>query len=328
MPRMGAVHAELEIPDASMLGARVVVSPLLTLAMALMDAFGDRPPTPWRLLLRERARGLDSSPLTMFARPSFQLPNGLLPLPGVSPRTFEEELDALRAGSLEGLLSDLEYCWGSRELPEEMLPFAADPATALARYCNALEAHWERMVRPSWPRMQRLLEREVLLLGQRMALAGVDGALAGLHPGFDYRDHRLRYHAGEFGSPNYVAQPTLTLAPIACEPDLVLVNEDHPGAATVIAYAARGSAELWEEARRAPQGELAALLGPTRASVALALAVPSTTSELSDRLGLAPSTVSRHLTGLVDAGLADRCRRGPCVDYRLTARGSALLDLY
>ena len=40
----------MEIPDASLLGVRVVVSPLLTLAVTLMDTFGDRPATPWRRL--------------------------------------------------------------------------------------------------------------------------------------------------------------------------------------------------------------------------------------------------------------------------------------
>ena len=181
-----ALQTELEIPDASMLGARVVVSPLLTLAMALMDAFGDRPPTPWRRLLRERARALDSAPLAMFARPTFLLPNELLPLPCSSPRTFEEELELVRAGSLELLQRNLVHCWRGADMPEEMQPYIADPGGALARYCDALAAHWERVVQPSWPRMRRLLEREVLLLGHRMAIDGVDGVLAHLHPGFVY----------------------------------------------------------------------------------------------------------------------------------------------
>ena len=117
------------------------------------------------------------------------------------------------------------------------------------------------------------------------------------------------------------------LAPIACEADLILVDEDHPDA-TVIGYPARGSAELWGGAPREPAVELSSLLGATRARIALALAVPTTTSELADRLELAPSTVSRHLFGLLENGLADRARRGPVVIYRLTARGTALLDLF
>jgi DNA-binding transcriptional ArsR family regulator len=254
----------------------------------------------------------------------------LLPLPSVSPRTFEEELDAMRASSLESLRQDLDMSrrsWGAEGPAAELAPFTTDPAASLARYCDALAAHWERMLRPSWPRMRRLLEREVLLVGHRMASDGVGGVLADLHPDFAYADHRLRFRTGDFGVCSFVAKPALTLAPVACEPDLLLINEDHPNA-TVIAYAARGSAELWEVTRHAPADDLAALLGTTRAAVALGLALPSTTSELADRLGLAPSTVSRHLTGLLAAGLADRSRRGACVDYRLSPRGTALLDLF
>ena len=160
-----------------------MVSPLLTLATALMDTFGDRPSTPWRLLLRERARGLDSAPLAMFARPSFALPNGLLPLPSASPRTFEEELDAARAGSLEvpqARSRHVPALVGSGGPAAELAQFTTDPAAALARYCDALAAHWERMLRPSWPRMRRLLDREVLLLGHRTAIDGVGGVLADL----------------------------------------------------------------------------------------------------------------------------------------------------
>jgi DNA-binding transcriptional ArsR family regulator len=79
---------------------------------------------------------------------------------------------------------------------------------------------------------------------------------------------------------------------------------------------------------REPEPELASLLGPTRARVALALELPSTTSGLADALRLAPSTVSRHLSALTATGLVDRNRRGPLVVYRLTPRGSALLDLF
>jgi DNA-binding transcriptional ArsR family regulator len=320
---------EVEIPDASALGVRVVVSPALTLAMALMDALGGQPETPWRRLLRERARGLDSSPLMIFARPAFVLPNALLPLPACTPRAFEDELEALRASSTDLLLRDLPCCrWpGCEQLPAELAPFGADPAGALARYCDALAEHWDRMLRPSWPLMRRLLERELLMIGHTMLASGVAGVLESLHPQVSYGEGRLRYHTGAFTHASYVAQDAVMLAPIACEADLILVNEDHPDA-TVIGYPARGSAELWGAAQREPAAELSSLLGATRARIALAVAVPSTTSELAERLELAPSTVSRHLFGLLENGLADRTRRGPVVIYRLTARGTALLDLF
>ena len=326
MPAVGQ-KTEVELTDASALGVHVVVSPLLTLAMGLMDALGDRPATPWRRLLRQRTRGLDSRPLAMFSRPAVWLPNGLLPLPTAPTATFEEELAALRAQPLEVLQRDIAIDRPHDRIPPELEPFMSDAGGALERYGDALAAHWDRMLRPSWPRMRRLLEREVLLLGHKMAVDGVTGMLESLHPGVTYADRRLRFRTGHAAHATYVAEHALTLAPIACEPELILANEDHPDA-TVIAYAARGTAELWGEAQRAPANELAALLGATRARIALALAAPATTSALADRLALAPSSVSRHLTALLESGLVDRTRRGPVVYYRLTARGTALLDLF
>ena len=322
-----ARQTEVQLTDASELGVRVVVSPLLTLAMGLMDALGDRPATPWRRLLKQRIRGIDSAPLAMFAPNSQNLPNALLPLPSSSATTFEAELAALRTQPLEVLLSEIAVIHPHGDAGE-LLPFTTDPAGALTRYCDALAEHWDRMLRPSWPRMRRLLEREVLLLGHKMAVEGVAGMLASLHPGLTYANRRLCYCIGDaVATVSYVANPALTLAPVACEPEMILVNPDHPEA-TVIAYAARGSAELWEEARCVPTDELAVLLGATRASIALALATPATTTTLAEWLNLAPSSVSRHLSSLLATGLVDRTRRGPAVYYRLTERGTTMLDLF
>ena len=96
----------------------------------------------------------------------------------------------------------------------------------------------------------------------------------------------------------------------------------------MIGFAARGAADLCAQDARKPATELAALLGATRARIAMQLAVPASTTGLAEQLGLAPSTVSRHLSALHDTGLVERVRRGPVVLYRLSARGAALLDLF
>jgi DNA-binding transcriptional ArsR family regulator len=317
---------EVRVSDSSALHARVVVSPLLTLAVALIDTYGDHPATVWRTLLRERARGLDAEPVAMFGLPAGMVPDSLLSLPSASFATFERELAAVRAQPLQPILDNLELGWSGRELPAALEPFRRDPAAALQRYCDAMEAHWQRLLAPSWPRIRRLLDREVLLVGHTLATDGLAGALGSLHPRVSYADGRLRYRTGHVMESTYVAEQALILMPLACEPEQILANEDHPDG-TVIAYAARGAAELWEPPPAA-NAELARLLGDTRAALALALATPSTTTDLALRLRLAPSTVSRHLSGLAETGLVDRTRCGPLVYYRLTARGEALLDLF
>ncbi|WP_326819103.1 ArsR/SmtB family transcription factor [Streptomyces sp. NBC_01762] len=64
-----------------------------------------------------------------------------------------------------------------------------------------------------------------------------------------------------------------------------------------------------------------------RASVLRQLGGPLTTAGIADRLGLAPSTVSEHLSVLADADVVTRHRVGRSVYYQLTDTGRALLAL-
>lgn len=322
----GGWEVEVEVSGATTLAARVAISPLMTLVTALLDALGDRPDTPWRRVLRDRARGLDPGPLAVFGQRAGQLPNHLLPLPSRPGMTFGEQIAELRAQPQALVANDVATGFPDPP-PPEVVPYGLAPGEATGRFCDALVAHWDRMLAPSWPRMQRLLEREIMLIGRTLATDGLPSTLAGLHPALAYADGKVRFRSNAIGHVSYVADKPLMLLPLACEPERLLANEDHPDA-TVIAYAARGSGELWGEGVREPAAELASLLGETRATIALALALPATTSDLADQLALAPSTVSRHLAAVVEAGLADRTRRGPAVYYRLTARGTALLDLF
>jgi DNA-binding transcriptional ArsR family regulator len=58
-----------------------------------------------------------------------------------------------------------------------------------------------------------------------------------------------------------------------------------------------------------------------------ALTVPATTTALATTLGLAPSTVSEHLSGLQAAGVVYRRRAGRRVLYELEPAGLALVNL-
>jgi hypothetical protein len=117
---------------------------------------------------------------------------------------------------------------------------------------------------------------------QTLAKGGLTAALGTLHPAVSYGDGTLRYATGSTTNSTWLAVNALTLMPLASESDRILANEDHPDA-TIIAYAARGSAELWEQTA-SPSRELALVLGQTRATIARALELPTTTSDLAARL--------------------------------------------
>jgi DNA-binding transcriptional ArsR family regulator len=105
-----------------------------------------------------------------------------------------------------------------------------------------------------------------------------------------------------------------------------------PSGTAAVSYQARGAAAALETRRLSPVDQhpddpLAILLGRARASVIRSLIVPMTTTGLARSLGLAASTVSEHLSGLVAAGVVKRHRAGGRVLYELDNGGMALLRL-
>jgi DNA-binding transcriptional ArsR family regulator len=124
----------------------------------------------------------------------------------------------------------------------------------------------------------------------------------------------------------------LLLLPLIFSRGALLCSSDNPSVIAV-SYQARGVVALADgPAPRCTGSErsdsrLTALLGRGRAAVLGGLAQPTTTTALAGRLGLAPSTVSEHLAGLLAAGVVHRRRVGRRVVYGLEPAGVALLGL-
>ncbi len=68
------------------------------------------------------------------------------------------------------------------------------------------------------------------------------------------------------------------------------------------------------------------MLGQTRAALLESLAEPASTHTLARRHGLAPSTVSEHLTALHHAGLITRRRYRHTVIYQQAPLGTELAN--
>jgi DNA-binding transcriptional ArsR family regulator len=105
-------------------------------------------------------------------------------------------------------------------------------------------------------------------------------------------------------------------------PDVVALLD--PPARPAVVYPARGIAELWQPAHSGHFDALGRLLGRTRASLLASLAEPAATHTLARRHGLAPSTVSEHMTVLHEAGLVTRRRHRHAVLYEQTLLGTEL----
>jgi DNA-binding transcriptional ArsR family regulator len=93
----------------------------------------------------------------------------------------------------------------------------------------------------------------------------------------------------------------------------------------VVSYPARGFELVWEDAAGSRAAGLVPLLGRSRAAILEHLDVPRTTTNLSHRLGLAPGTVSTHLSVLTAAGLLHAWRDGRRVLYARNTLSTVLL---
>jgi hypothetical protein len=115
----------------------------------------------------------------------------------------------------------------------------------------------------------------------------------------------------------------LVLMPsVFCWPDVISGLE--PPWQPAVVYPARGVGGLWSPPQDRTPAALAALLGRARADVLRALGEPASTSALARLLGLAPSTVSAHLSVLRAAGLLTSRRYGHQVLYERTRLGITL----
>ncbi|XIE79059.1 winged helix-turn-helix domain-containing protein [Streptomyces sp. SBR177] len=181
--------------------------------------------------------------------------------------------------------------------------------------------------------------------GDRPVLAGDAPARRGRGPGPrpHLRDRGRRRALQRSGEPGALGAPgarthqvprrgvrggerRLVLVPLVFAEGCRLYSTDDPEVLAV-SFQARGAAALREPVEPAAEDRLGLLLGRGRAAVLRELGAPLTTVGLADRLALAPSTVSEHLSLLAGAGVVTRHRVGRSVYYQLTDTGRSLLAL-
>jgi len=92
-----------------------------------------------------------------------------------------------------------------------------------------------------------------------------------------------------------------------------------------ITYAARGVGDVWSTPLDTTEAPVAELIGRGRAALLAVLDLPQSTTQLADRLGVAPSTVSEHLSILRRSRLVRSHRSGRTVLYERTPLASRLL---
>jgi DNA-binding transcriptional ArsR family regulator len=301
---------------------RFAFSPLFELVMSLIVL---RAPAshalhlPWVRATRPLVAGLDLSELFALVPVHGPTADFLAPPPASPLPDFNEELEAVRATPPDRVAAELAEVPGLPETAAEHI--RADPGAATGRLAGTLQAYWDIALAGHWPRIQALLEADVLWRSRQLATGGAAALFEDLHETITWHDGRLSA-ADPYGYSGSLSGEGLLLVPtVMTWPGVRKMIEPYQ---PKLAYPARGIATLWETGTPPAPRALAALIGPTRAAMLTALAEPASTTALARRLSITPGAVSQQLSVLLDAGMVTRSRVGRSVLYRRTRSGDML----
>lgn len=324
----------LRFGPADLLRCRFAYSPAFETLAAVRVATGPQPPghhRRWLAGVSEALRGLDLRPLTLLQPRRGYTPDFLSPPPAASVDSFASFADDLaRIAATPPLQARAEIARSLADTPGAdrtatgRLLLDGEPAEVVALLAALVADAWEALVEPYWPRTRALLEADVAFQSRRLAGGGLDRLFAELHPSVRWHDGVLtREHGG--ADHRDLRGEGLVLMPSAFKWDQVVIVLDPPWQPTLI-YPARGVGNLWQAdaGGDAQAAALARLLGRTRARLLAGLAEPAATAWLAHRYGLAPATVSEHLSVLRDTGLVTAARHRHEVRYRRTDLGDLL----
>ncbi|MFI7339460.1 DUF5937 family protein [Streptomyces sp. NPDC050085] len=320
----------LHLGESDLLHCRFAISPLWETQEAIRTL--KRPERhgyhlPWLRRIRAAARTVDLAAVWLLMPQRGHTPDFMGPPPIGPAATFDEEIAAVRATPAEVARHDIALslaCTPGAADTATGRGLLAEPARAVRELADALEHAWHVLVEPEWPRLRALLEADVAYHSRRLAQIGLEGLLGELHPRIDWDPATLTLTARAGSHRRSLDGQGLVLLPsVFSWPDVVSGFE--PPWQPTVAYPARGIGSLWTQPSGATPQALAGILGRRRADVLSALGAPTSTSALAHALGLAPSSVSAHLTALRAAGLLTAQRYGHQVLYERTPLGSALV---
>jgi Family of unknown function (DUF5937) len=287
---------ELVLSFADTVHLRFAISPVgetvrLASAIANPRVFAKEPHLDWITQHRSgigqllRDHDLRALPV-LLAGPRGDRPSFLTPTPATPVGEIEAELEQIRRTPSTQVESELAK-WlegASLDPASERLLRGAGAARTIAA---ELEAVWDALVAPLWPRLRDLLERDVLHRSRLLAQGGLAMLFAEFEPLVRLHDRRLVIKIGP-ETERQLCGGGLRLMPSAFVwPNVSLsLGESAP---TVI-YPARGVATLsWNRQER--HATLKKLIGRTRSEI-LTRSVSRSTQRVSLICSIAPRATS------------------------------------
>lgn len=315
---------------------RVQVDPMVTALTAAVELLGPlrhRAPPELRARAQRLSRGLPLEPLLRLLTDPFGpgIPD-TFGFPDDGPdMSFGPRLEQLRAVPEEDVRDDLA---AYASIPGARLDvyrdWLDDPQQALARVCLSLRCFWSEALCALYPDPIGRLYQQARQLEAILEGYGPSAVLAALNAPIRMQESDITVKKR---LPAYWPYPrqhrkTLILKPMICSPATFMTNSSFQGEDVLVVGCSTATLSSWRQNKAAGRAAdpLPELLGVTRARLLRAVArQPSTTTELAAALGIAPSTVSYHLSVLTSTGVLDCVRNSSAVIYHLTDRGYRLM---
>ena len=278
---------------------------------------------PWAIDARRTTADLDLAPLRALDPVDVYTPDFISPPPTSPLAEFEDELARIAATPVAQVRAEICRTYRGRQLPAVLEPLLHDTPAAIGGLVDLLRAYWDRALAPHWPRLQAVLEGDVLHRARQIADGGAERLFADVDPSVSWADGVLRIDKKFDETLDLEERGLLFVPSVFIWPTVALVTD--PQWQPTIFYPARGVGTLWEPQQPAAPQALAGVLGRVRAGVLTALDSPRSTTDLARTLGVSAGGVSQHLGALRAAGLVQGHRVGRVVLYLRSPAGDTLV---
>lgn len=313
---------------------RFAYSPLAEVGESLyMLASGRIPPVHrgWYEAVRPRlaAADIDVALLRAIIPGTPFVPSYLFDSTAGPATTIEHQLDLVASISPQELRDKLELVCDGEPLTREAQALIADGTAGPRRVAEALRRYWTVAIEPYWGQIRPVLDDDVSFRAAELTRHGVESMLAGLHQEISVHGEEMRIDI-RFAAQEDLAGAGLVLVPsVFTWPNLIFV----PGTRgpSTLTYGARGVGNVWGRTPgeyQTDEDALGALIGRSRATILLSLALPHSTTELAVELGQSPPAVSQHLAVLRRSGLVTSWRNGRSVLYRRTDLADSVIEAH
>ena len=320
----------IELDAAQVSRVRFAVAPLWEVGLAALVLRRSDPGALFRRWAERSRRQVDAATLSrllsLTAGRDF-VPDIFSVLPGGDQPGIADARSHLQGLSDELLARDLLRLDRAHHGTDDWIrALRDDHDRAREEIADVITDFWSGAIAPHWSAFRRLARTDVARHAIAAAQGGQGAMLDDLHPGVTWTGASLDIAGAcdtSFGPTP--AEDGVVLTPSAFAWPHVHVMSNAPFQ-PAIAYGVRGFATLWgDPTEGALSPAVERLLGAGRARVAAAISTPATTTELAHALGVAPATVSEHLSTLTDARLGVAQREGRSVVYSLTDLGREVL---